>query len=259
MAEDSSIKQSQAKKNPAASTQTYLKISEIRDNTLVLKNGGLRAILRVSSINFNLKSEEEQNAIIYSYQGFLNTLEFPIQIVIRSRKLDIDEYLDKLRKIGEKQTNPLLQNQTYEYVEYIAKLVEYADIMEKDFLVVVAIDPARAQKVNILQKFFQNMNAKDTYEAIRRRREEFEQLKKSLTQRVSSVRIGLENCNLKVDELTTKDLIELFYNIYNPIAARYEKAKNLESINVQTDEEKIAEEEKQNQAFTDTSAKTPQA
>ncbi len=244
MDNDQSIKQSQGKKNPAQGTQIYLRIAEIRDNVVVLKNGGLRAILRVSSINFNLKSEEEQNAIIYSYQGFLNTLEFPIQIVIRSKKLDIDDYLDKLRKIGEKQTNRLLQTQTLEYVEYIAKLVEYADIMEKDFLVIVPNNPARAQKPNIIQQFFQNMNAKDSYEAIKHRHEEFEELKKNLNQRISSVRIGLENCGLKVDEVPTKELIELFYNAYNPTMARVEKVKDVEQFSVQTDEEKIEEEKK---------------
>lgn len=240
-----SVKASQAKKAPSISTQTYLKISELRDDTVVLKNGGVRAVLRVSSINFNLKSEEEQNAIIYSYQGFLNTLEFPIQIVVRSKKLDIDEYLDKLRKLGEKQTNALLQRQTYEYVEYIAKLVEYADIMEKEFYVVVPYDPLRAQKSNIFQKFFQNINAKDSYEAVKRRHDEFEQLKKTLNQRVNSVKVGLENSGLKVDQLNTKELIELFYNIYNPTVARYEKAKNIQDLNITTDEEKIAMETKE--------------
>lgn len=242
MANDESVRQGQAKKNPTISTQTYLKIAEIRDDTLVLKNGGLRAVLRVSSINFNLKSEEEQNAIVYSYQSFLNTLEFPIQIVIRSKKLDIDDYLDKLKKIAEKQPNPLLQNQTYEYIEYIAKLVEYADIMEKDFLVVVPMDPARSVKPNILQKFFQNMNAKDSYENIKRRHEEFDEFKRTLTQRVSSVRIGLENCGLKVSQLITQELIELFYNIYNPTVARYEKVKSVENLTIQSDAEKIAEQ-----------------
>jgi len=237
-----STRQSQAKKMPGSSTQTYLRIAEIRDGTLVLKNGGLRTVLRVSSINFNLKSEEEQNSIVYSYQGFLNTLEHPIQIVVRSKKLDIDNYLEKLRKIGEKQTNPLLQTQTYEYVEYISKLVEYADIMEKDFLVIVPLDPMRSIKLNIMQKFFQNMNAKDSYDAIKRRHEEFDQLKKTLAQRVSSVKVGLENCGLKAEELTTKELIELFYNIYNPTVARYEKAKEIQDINVQTDEEKIVQD-----------------
>ena len=237
-----STRQSAAKKNPAVSTQTYLRIAEIRDDTVVLKNGGLRTVLRVSSINFNLKSEEEQNSIVYSYQGFLNTLEHPIQIVVRSKKLDIDNYLEKLRKIGEKQTNPLLQTQTYEYVEYIAKLVEYADIMEKDFLVIVPLDPVRAQQPNVLQKFFQGMNAKDSYTAIKQRHDEFEQLKKTLAQRVSSIKVGLENCGLKAAELTTRELIELFYNIYNPTVARYEKAKEVEKLNIKTDEQKITQD-----------------
>jgi methyl-accepting chemotaxis protein len=238
------VKQATSKNTPGLSTQTYLKIAEIRDDVLVLKNGGLRAILSVSSINFNLKSEDEQNAITYSYQGFLNTLEFPIQIVIRSKKLDIDEYLEKLKKIGEKQTNPLLQRQTFEYVEYIAKLVEYADIMQKEFFVVIPFDPYRAQKLSMLQKFIQNLQAKDSYENIKRRHDEFEQLKKGLNQRISTVKVGLENCGLKVNQLNTKDLIELFYGIYNPTVARLEKTKDINQIKILTDEERIATEPK---------------
>src|SRR3989338_9424967 len=118
------------------STQTHLRIAEIRDNVLILKNGGMRAVLRSSSINFNLKSEEEQNAIIYSYQGFLNSLEFPIQILVRSKKLDIDDYIEQVKKLGDKQENKLLQEQTYEYAQYIKRLVEYAEIMEKEFYVI---------------------------------------------------------------------------------------------------------------------------
>ena len=240
--QEDSVRKGAGKKSPSSSTQMYMKISEIRDDTLVLKNGGVRAILSVSSINCNLKSEDEQNAIIYSYQGFLNTLEFPIQVVIRSKKLDIDEYLEKLKKLGEKQTNPLLQRQTYEYIEYIAKLVEYADIMQKEFFVVIPYDPLRATKPKMVQKVFQNNNAKETKEEKKKRHEEFEQLKKSLNQRVSSVKIGLENCGLKVEQLGTKQLIELFYNIYNPTVARFEKAKDLADTSVVTDETKIATE-----------------
>ena len=236
------VKQSKKGAIAASSTQTFLKISEIRDDTIVLKNGGLRAILSVQSINFNLKSEDEQNSIIYSYQGFLNTLEFPVQIVVRSKKLDIDEYLDNLKIIGEKQQNPLLQRQTLEYVEYIAKLVEYADIMEKEFFVVVPYDPARSQNLNVFQKFFSDLSAKDTYDQIVKRHKEFSQLKKSLNQRVNIAKIGLENAGLKVDMLRTKDLIELFYKIYNPTVSRYEKGKNIEDTNIVTDEQKLAEE-----------------
>ncbi len=234
---EDSVKKGKAKKSPASSTQTFLRIAEIRDDTLVLKNGGIRTVLKVSSINFNLKSEDEQNAIIYSYQGFLNTLDFPIQIVVKSKKLDIDEYLDNLRKMGENQKNQLLQRQTFEYVEYISKLVEYADIMEKEFYVVVPYDPFRAQKLNIFQKFFQNMSPKDNYTQIKKRRDEFNQLKKSLNQRVNTVRVGLENCGLQVEELNTKHLVELFYNTYNPMVSRYQKSKNLNQTQVVTDDE----------------------
>jgi len=254
-----SVHQAPGKKTATVSTQTYLKVSEIRDDTLILKNGGVRAVLKVSSINFNLKSEDEQNAIIYSYQGFLNTLDFPIQIVVRSKKLDIDEYLDRLKKVGEKQPNPLLQRQTFEYVEYISKLVEYADIMEKEFFVIVPYDPFRNVKVNVVQKFLQSMGGKDSYENVRRRRLEFEQLKKALNQRVSTVKVGLENCGLKVGQLTTKDLIELFYNIYNPTVARYEKAKNVDDLKVLKDEEKIATDEAGEQPYDEEKPPLPTA
>lgn len=225
-------------------TQIYLQIAEIRDDSLVLKNGGVRAVLRSSSINFNLKSEQEQNAIIYSYQGFLNSLEFPIQIVIRSKRLDIDNYIDQVKKIGEKQTNPLLQEQTYEYAEYVKKLVEYADIMEKDFLIVVPYDPVRAQDVNKFQSFFQRLSPKDSYGDLKMRHHEFENLKKGLNQRVNTVKSGLENCGLKINQLTTEELIEEFYQVYNPLTSRTAKLRDLGSTSIETDEEKITAETK---------------
>ena len=120
------------KQTAAASTQMHLKIAEIRDDTVVLKNGGIRGVLKTSSLNFNLKSEEEQNSIIYAYQNFLNSLEFPVQIVVRSKKLDLDNYIAELKTIGDKQTNNLLQRQTYEYIDYIQRLIEYAISWKKN-------------------------------------------------------------------------------------------------------------------------------
>lgn len=240
----------QAKKAPGASTQVYMKIAEIRDDTIVLKNGSIRSVLRVSSVNFNLKSEEEQNAIVYSYQGFLNSLEFPIQVVVRSKKLDIDNYIDQLSKLGEKQTNPLLQRQTYEYMDYIQRLVEYADIMQKEFYVIIPFDPFRAVKPNIIQRFFQNLSPKDTFTELQKRHKEFEQLKKGLNQRTNIVKTGLENCGLKVDQLRTQELIGLFYEIYNPLSSRQQKIEGLPEINVQTDQD-ILEEEKRNEMGTE--------
>lgn len=226
-----------ASQNPKAATQLHLRIAEIRDNTVVLKNAGLRAILKVSSMNFNLKSEAEQNAIIYSYQAFLNTLEFPIQILIRSRKLDLDGYIDKLKKTAEKQSNTLLQRQTVEYVDYIQRLIEYADIMEKEFYVIIPFDAPRAVSQNFIEKFWGRMNPADSITNIIKRHQEFEQLKKNLKQRVSVITSGLENCGLKTESLTTAGLIALFYQIYNPLTARNEKVEDTTQLNIQSDTE----------------------
>lgn len=225
------------KKNRQAetmSTQTHLRIGEIRDNVFVLKNGGTRAVLSVSSINFNLKSEPEQNAIIFSYQNFLNSLEFPIQILVRSKRLNIDNYIDQINDLAAKQQNPLLKEQTTEYSQYIKKLVEYADIMEKEFYVVIPFDPGRTEAVLGIQKFFQRLAPKDSYTDIKRRHSEFNQLKKNLNQRINIVKSGLQNCGLKVEQLNTTELIEFFYNVYNPNISRTLKLKDLEGTSVET-------------------------
>ena len=227
MVDDSKVKNK--KPAPAPATQTFLPISEIRDGVVVLKNGGLRAILQTSSVNFNLKSEEEQNAIIYAFQGFLNTLEFPVQILIRSRKLNVDNYLESLAKITASQENPLMKKQTQQYSEYIQKLVEYADIMEKKFFVVVPFDPYRARETSTFARFWASLHPKDSLESIRQRHREFDELKKKLSTRVNLVSSGLSNCNLRASQLDTKSLIELFFATFNPITARNQKLKNFNS------------------------------
>ena len=129
-------------------------------------------------MNLNLKSEAEQNAVIYSYQNFLNTLEFPIQILIRSKKLDIDDYIEKLKKLAVKQTNPLMQKQTFEYIEYISRLVEYADIMEKEFYVVIPQDPFRSEQKGLIKTFLENIFSTGYCTKIKQRHGEFDELKK---------------------------------------------------------------------------------
>jgi hypothetical protein len=223
----------QKKGNPASSTQLYMNIAEIKDDTVILKNGGLRAVVQTNSVNFNLKSEDEQNAIIYAYQSFLNSLDFPIQILVRSRKLDIDKYIENVRDIGEKHQNPLLRDQSNEYCEYISKLVEYADIMEKSFYVVIPFDPYRAQNLNMLSKFMQRISSSDSIDSIKRRHKEFDELNKGLTERLNTVKSGLEACHLRVAQLTTPQLIELFYQIYNPGTAHNEKLEDLSKIDVE--------------------------
>ena len=130
------------KKNIIAdkSTQRYLPFSQIRENVIVMKDSSARVVMHCSSINFLLKSTEEQDAIIMSFQRFLNSIDFPLQIIVRSTKLDIHGYLDKLKGMAIKQKNTLLQNQTYEYIEYLRKLVEIAQIMKKEFYIVVPFD-----------------------------------------------------------------------------------------------------------------------
>ena len=224
-----------SKANAKAATQLHMRIAEIRDNTVVLKNGGLRAVIKVTSVNFNLKSEQEQNAITYSYQSFLNTLEFPIQILIRSSKLDLDNYLDGLKEIATKQANQLLQRQTYDYIDYIQHLIEYADIMEKEFYIVVPTNPARAVKQNFIEQFWGRMHPADSISSIKRRHQEFAELKKKLTQKMAVVTTGLENCGLKTSQLNTTELVTLFYNTFNPNTSRNEKVEHIEKTDINSD------------------------
>ncbi len=229
------------KQSKAASTQTHIRIAEIKNDVVVLKNGGMRAVLKANSINFNLKSEQEQNAIIKGYQNFLNSLDFPIQIVVRSKKLDIDNYIEQVKELGEKQTNKLLQEQTFEYADYVKRLVEYADIMQKEFYVIVAYDPGRTQGSSFFQAFLKRLSPQDSYSEIKKRHEEFSRLKKSLNQRINTVKTGLEQCGIKAEELATADLIELFYDIYNPALSRTNKIKDLANTDIEKDEEEVEE------------------
>jgi len=223
---------SAAKKDPHVSTQFYLRIGEIHDQTVVLKSGGLRAVLEVESVNVNLKSEDEQTALAVSYQNFLNSLEFPIQTVVRSKKLDISNYLSKLKTAGKNQKNELLKNQIAEYSEYVRRLVEFADIMEKSFYVVVPYDPPRAKTVTSLQDFWNFIHPGDSSSAFEKRKKEFVEFKKKLEQNVEQIKSGLENCGLKSRRFTTAELIQLFYKIYNPLTARNEKVEDLPKLDL---------------------------
>jgi|CXWL01.1.fsa_nt_gi hypothetical protein len=217
----------------SAATQRFLPIAEIHNNTVILKNGGLRAVLQTTSVNFNLKSEEEQNSLVYGYQSFLNSLEFPVQILVRSKKLDIDDYLANLDGIKEKQENPLLKQQTAEYQEYIEKLVEYADIMEKKFYVIVPMDAPTGTKISFIDNFLSHIFPDDSVSKLIKRKRMFKDLRKTLTQRVNQVEQALMSLNIRTTELNSKELIELYYQSYNPITAREEKINELEKVNIE--------------------------
>lgn len=194
------------------SSQKYLEISEIRDNVVVMKNGSLRAVLMVSSINFALKSIDEQDAIIYRYQSFLNSLDFSIQIVVNSRQLNIDTYLDVLREEEKKQTNDLLRMQISSYIEYINGLVKMANIVTKTFYIVVPFSLVESKEGGIKSKISSVTNASQ----IMASRESFEKYRDQLFQRVDHVVENLSGAGLRMTMLNTQELIELYYTVYNP-------------------------------------------
>lgn len=212
----------QRKTTALNSTQRFLPIAEIHHDTVVLKNGGIRAVLLVEAVNFNLKSETEQQGIIAGYQSFVNTINFPLQILIRSSKMNIDPYLDKLRELAGNQANELLKKQTLAYAEFIEKLVDVADIMQKRFLVIVPVDLSPHQKT-LLEQFFGWVSPDDSTAKIAQRHREFGRAHGLLRDRVNLVETGLQNIGLQSRRLSTRELIELFYEIYNPKTSQEQK------------------------------------
>ncbi len=210
------------------SSQKYLEISEIKDNVIVLKNGSLRAVLMVSSINFALKSIDEQDGIIYRYQSFLNSLDFSVQIVINSRRLNIDTYLDVLREEEKKQTNDLLRMQISSYVEYINGLVKMANIVTKTFYIVVPFSLAESKDGNIKAKVTSVANAP----AIMANRKNFEKYRDQLFQRVDHVVENLSGAGLRMTMLSTQELIELYYNLYNPESVEKKGLADIEDLDL---------------------------
>lgn len=201
------------KKTIGSPTQSFLKLSEIREDAIIMEDGTLRAVLTVSSTNFDLKSEEEQNALIYSYQRFLNSLEFHVQILLQSRKMDIGEYTGKLKGLMERQTNELLRMQTSEYIEFINRLVESANVMNKNFYVIVPYEMSVRGTGG--QSLFSRWFGTGKVQQIEAQSKAFLEYRKQLDQRVSSVASNLSSAGLRVVRLNTDQLIELVYNSYN--------------------------------------------
>lgn len=210
------------KQNPAASTQRFLPIAEIRSDSVLLKNGGIRAVLRVEALNFNLKSETEQQGIIAGYGAFVNTLTFPLQVVIRSTKTNIDDYINSLKKLAGTQQNDLLKNQTTTYVAFIQKLLDVADIMQKRFYVVIPFDRNTSKK-SVFSQFFEWLSPDDSSSKASERSRGFPQALKSLNERVELVSAGLNNIGLHCTRLGTRDLMALYYEVYNPKTSQQQK------------------------------------
>ena len=213
-----------------AATQRFLPIAEIRNDTVVLKNGGLRAIIGVEALNFNLKSETEQKGIIAGYQAFVNTLDFPIQIIIRSAKINIDPYITSLHERAEKQQNSLLKEQTTSYADFIERIVEAADIMQKRFYVIIPLDESPERK-SVIAMFLEWMGIEDSASKALRRHQEFEKRSAPLRDRVNLIQAGLNSIGLVTKRLATKDLIELYYQVYNPETSQEQKISAMPDLN----------------------------
>ncbi len=195
-------------------TQEFVPIKEIRDGMLVLKDGSLRALIMTSSLNFALKSQDEQSSIIFQFQNFLNSLNFSIQIFVQSRKLDIRPYIALLEQREKEQNIDLMKIQTHEYIEFIKNFTENTNIMQKSFFIVIPYSPAILQaKKGIGGGFFKK---KDKKEAAAENIHDFEEYRTQLEQRIDVVEQGLVRCGIRVVQLGTEELIELFYKIFNP-------------------------------------------
>ena len=208
-----------SKKGPP--TQKYLDIAEIKEDIVIMKDGTIRAVLLVSSINFALKNVDEQNAIVQAYMGFLNSINFPLQILIQSRRMNIDDYLARLVEAEKSQQNELLRNQIADYRDYVKQLVVLGDIMGKRFYVVVPFDPAAASQEGgetyQRKNFFARLSELLTpAAAIRMSEKRFKDNRQKLELRVNSVVGGLSSMSLSAVQLDTQSLIELYYTVYNP-------------------------------------------
>ena len=203
-------------------TQDLVFIEDIKNDTVILKNGSLRQVIMVSGVNFALKSELEQNVVIQAYQDFLNSVDFPLQIVIHSRKVNIEKYLENISHYKAQASSPLLQNQTNEYKEFIRSFVTKNAVMEKIFLVIVPFAPLSLPSKETLARalpFFKKGGGKEAEGGAKEEaRRNFESNLLQLKQRTGQVLDGLSSIGLEAVILNTEQLIQLFYNFYNPEA-----------------------------------------
>lgn len=192
-------------------TQKFVPVKDVKENVLQLKDGKLCIILLASSINFALKSQDEQQAILSQFQSFLNTLDFSLQIYIQSRRLNIEPYLSQLSAQEDDQYNDLMRIQLREYIEFVRKFTKEVDVMTKNFFVVISYTPSRINaKEGILNLFGAGSNSNDT------KQESFEENRSQLEQRVNIVEQGLNRLGVKTVPLQNDDLVELYYHIFNP-------------------------------------------
>lgn len=223
----------QSKSNPN-STQNLLHIAEIRDGVVIMNDGSYRAVVMVKSINFDLMSPDERDSVEFAYQGFLNSLYFPIQIFIRSLKVDLRPYLEKLDKIRQEHENMLLALLMEDYLTFIDQLASQTNIMDKKFYVVIPyfsrVDAQKAftQSKNFLSGLTGLFNTKEQHVVINE--QELNDAKDELRNRVQATLDGLRQCNIPGLPLDTQELIELYYDTYNPDTATHQQLKNFDDL-----------------------------
>ncbi len=221
------------KSNPN-STQNTLQIAEIRDGIVIMNDGSYRAVVMVKSINFDLMSPQEQEATEYAYQGFLNSLYFPIQIFIRSQKVDLQPYVEKLDKIRTEHDNMLLALLMDDYIGYIDQLALQTNIMDKKFYIAVPYEPAvgpdkaLTQSKNFFTGFVELFSKNENHVVINE--PDLMKAKDELRNRVQAVLGGLQQCSIQGLPLDTQELIELYYDTYNPDTATRQQLKNFNDL-----------------------------
>lgn len=193
-------------------SQDFVPINEIREGIMILKDGSMRAVVLATSINFALKSSDEQESVIYQFQNFLNSLDFSVQIYIQSRKLDIRPYLALLEDRLRVQTSDLMKIQIQEYIMFVKGLTEGSNIMTKSFFLVIPYAPTLNATKGIIKMF----SKKSESDLKKSKTDDFEEIKNQIEQRVSVVEQGLARCGVKIARLGSEELVELFYRIFNP-------------------------------------------
>lgn len=216
------------------STQKSVPFAEIRDNIVIMKDGTLRAVIMVSSLNFALKSEDEQKGVVQGYVQFLNSVNFELQIVIQSRKLNIEKYLGKLDTLSRQQDNELLRKQTKAYRSFIAKLVEDADIMDKKFFIVVPFSPFSKKRKNYWARLQEVMSPASL---VKLGQAKFDKYKTELERRSQLVQSGLKGVGLQTTVLDTQALIELYFNTYNISSKQQRRVEDIGKMQIDRFEE----------------------
>ena len=214
------------------STQNSLLLSEIRDNMVIMTDGSFRAVIACKSINFDLMSSSEREGLEYSYQNFLNALNHPIQILVRSQRIDIGPYIDRLIEIRRNQDNMLLNVLMDDYIDYIDMLSQEANIMDKSFFIAVPYYP-QGDVNNLLEQgkgFFGKIISKPKNTVTKIDTVAYEKAKTEIKNRVDSVMAGLFQMGIQSIQLGTKELGEMYYNFYNPDTAVREPLTNFEDV-----------------------------